>query len=124
MDFSDQIKERKNLVAESAVVVAENTTALINALECRINELESDLDNALEDKQGLHDKLQEVSSKRDEYRELVGELVEEVKGSCDSMCCGYESKACTPLVNCPTLAVLTKAKMAELERLQAKVGES
>jgi hypothetical protein len=47
--FADEIRERKATLAEARNSLTMNTDLLVNALEVRILELDSDLDNAHED---------------------------------------------------------------------------
>jgi len=49
MTFSDQIKERKQTLNESRIMLTCDTDSLTDTLELRIDELESDFDNARED---------------------------------------------------------------------------
>lgn len=73
MNFPDQIKERKLLLADSQQRVIDELGYLTDDYEHRINELESDLENEQGNNTDLHDKLEEVRGKRDEYRELLRE---------------------------------------------------
>ena len=49
MTFSDQIKERKEIVESAINTLSVDALSLVGAFEIRIDELESDLDNARED---------------------------------------------------------------------------
>lgn len=66
MNFPDQIKERKEILEAAGKVLADETYSLVAALETRINELESDLEN----EQDLTKKLKGLLDGG-----LVGELV-------------------------------------------------
>jgi ribosome assembly protein YihI (activator of Der GTPase) len=84
MTFAEEIRERKATLAEARNALTMNTDLLVNALEVRILELESDLDNAHEDLE--NDKALTVKLKGllDGKTEMVGELLEALGDIIDS----------------------------------------
>lgn len=108
MKFSEQIKERKQVLEESRVMLTTDTDAIVNAFETRIMELESDLDNAredLENEQILTKKLKGLLDGG--LVELVGELVKVVDSYCLTSCPIIPGKGCA---GCVTRDILKRAK--------------
>lgn len=76
MEFSDQIKERKQILAESRHTLTNHTDFLTDALEHRIMELESDVENLQEDLENQKDLTKKLKGLLDGgLVELVGELI-------------------------------------------------
>jgi hypothetical protein len=80
MTFAEEIRERKATLGEDRNAQTMNTDLLVNALEVRILELGSDLDNAhedLENEKALTKKLKGLLDGG--MVELVGELLESLE---------------------------------------------
>jgi len=107
MTFSDQIKERKEIVELSCQVACADQDLLVTSLELRIMELESDLDNAREDlelEQALTKKLKGLLDGG--LVDLCGELVTAL----ESTMMYIDADAVLKCHAGPVRAVLTKAK--------------
>jgi len=107
MTFSDQIKERKQVLEESRNMLTTDTDAIINAFETHIMELESDLDNAREDLELEKALTTKLKGKLD--GELVG-LVLELIGALDATMMYIDADSVLKPHAGPVREVLTKAK--------------
>ena len=111
MNFSDQIKELKEMHAEALTQQQQAVARIVDCFETQIMHIESDLDNDREDlelEKTLTVKLKGLLDGG--LVELVGELVAKMEETCTSQCCGYSSKACMSTLGCDIDAVLTKAE--------------
>ena len=98
MTFADRVKDRKQNLADSQSRLVTETDVLVSDLELRNDELESDLANAIEDK--------------DKFMGLVEELVAYAALRCRADCYGYESTRCYAVEPCTNRNLITKAKEA------------
>jgi chromosome segregation ATPase len=76
MTFAEEIRDRKAILGEARNALTMNTDLLTNALEVRILELESDLDNAHEDLENEKALTKKLKGLLDGKAVMVSELLE------------------------------------------------
>jgi chromosome segregation ATPase len=111
MNFAEEIKERKERMYDANALALSTAYGLVDALELRIEELGSDLDNAHEDIEREKALTKKLKGKLDGMVELVGELV--VVGSATKDFIGVRCGNTDAVANAVVEAaedVLTKAK--------------